>query len=689
MGKKNFTRRDKKPRSRAPVTDWTPIEKENQNWERYYRESGLIPEGEFEKFKESCQTVLPLTFRFTGHSQHAKQILKSLEDDYIPYVKNITFDGQPIEPPTPIKFYPDKLAWQMKAGKQVIRKNVEFSRLQRFLVVETEVGNISRQEAVSMIPPLLLDVQPHHSVIDLCAAPGSKTAQIVEFLHKDPQPTGLVVANDSDYKRSHLLIHQLKRLNTPNLIVTNHDAQLFPRIRSETDGEYLKFDRVLCDVPCSGDGTMRKNVNVWKDWTVGNALGLHPTQVNILARGLQLLKPGGRLVYSTCSLNPIENEAVVAEALRQNKGLVSLVDVSDQLPELVRSPGVSNWKVMGKDKEWKEPGDAGAGPRSLFPPSEEEDFNLDRCIRVYPHQQDTGGFFICVFEKKEKPKRAGSPIEQPAKKAKVEEEPKTEDSTPVPESAAPASDAADAPKPAELGDDKKKLPRNVPAVDDPFKFLAPEHPELERCWDFYGIEKFPRDTMLVRNMSGEPVRTIYYVAPSVKPILQLNEDRLKFVHAGIKMFAQQKSEGACKWRVQSEGIDLLFPYATKRVVKASSADAVKKMCEVQFPKFDELKEIDAALAEQTLALAEGCAFLRVPTGSSIEQELVFPMWRGKGSSNLMLSKQDTQELLHRLFGVENVKGDRSKTASASQTPAQSTEQSAEQSEEPEATPAQA
>ncbi|CRK25777.1 hypothetical protein BN1708_018185, partial [Verticillium longisporum] len=71
----------------------------------------------------------------------------------------------------------------------------------------------------------------------------------------------------------------------------------------------MKFDRILADVPCSGDGTMRKNMNLWKDWNPNSALGLHTTQIRILVRALTMLKPGGRVVYSTCSMNPVENEA--------------------------------------------------------------------------------------------------------------------------------------------------------------------------------------------------------------------------------------------------------------------------------------------------------------------------------------------------------------------------------------------
>ena len=253
----------------------------NTNWENYYKELNLPDKSEWDAFKVSCQAILPVTFRITGSNRHAIEIRQSMEQNYIPSLTNIEWEGEKIDPPSPLSFYPNNLAWQIKVGKGVIRKNKPFAKLQRFLVVETEVGNISRQEAVSMIPPLLLDVQPHHAVMDLCAAPGSKTAQLIEDIHSVPNPTGFVVANDSDYKRSHMLTHQVKRLNSPNLIVTNHDAQFYPRIK--LDSEYLKFDRVLCDVPCSGDGTMRKNINVWKDWTVGNGLGLHPTQINIFS----------------------------------------------------------------------------------------------------------------------------------------------------------------------------------------------------------------------------------------------------------------------------------------------------------------------------------------------------------------------------------------------------------------------
>ena len=84
-----------------------------------------------------------------------------------------------------------------------------------------------------MIPVTLLDVQPHHSVLDMCAAPGSKTIQILEYLHADGDKlgTGFMIANDTDAKRAFMLTHQAQRLNLPGLFITNNDARTFPNLK--------------------------------------------------------------------------------------------------------------------------------------------------------------------------------------------------------------------------------------------------------------------------------------------------------------------------------------------------------------------------------------------------------------------------------------------------------------------------
>lgn len=127
----------------------------------------------------------------------------------------------------------------------------------------------------------------------------------------------------------------------------------------------------------------------------------------IALRGLKLLRVGGRMVYSTCSLNPVEDEAVVAELLRRCAGRVRLVDASGLLPGLRRARGLHHWKVVDEANHPFEAYEAVPDKlralyrRSMFPPSEveAEAAHLERCMRVLPHQQNSGGFFLCVLEK--------------------------------------------------------------------------------------------------------------------------------------------------------------------------------------------------------------------------------------------------------------------------------------------------
>ena len=207
-----------------------------------------------------------------------------------------------------------------------------------------------------MIPPIVLDVKPHHKVLDMCAAPGSKTAQLIEAIHaeEDVVPKGLVVANDSDNSRCYMLVHQAKRLQSPAVIITNHDASIMPNMKitdpkNPNEKVNLRFDRILCDVPCSGDGTLRKNADIWPKWSAAIGLNLHGIQYRILKRGIELLEVGGRLVYSTCSLNPVEDEAVIQKILLEaGKDNLVLEDATSLVPGLKFTPGLSSWKVSHK-----------------------------------------------------------------------------------------------------------------------------------------------------------------------------------------------------------------------------------------------------------------------------------------------------------------------------------------------------
>ncbi|RAL66977.1 hypothetical protein DID88_007757 [Monilinia fructigena] len=379
------------------------VPKSNEKFERYYNDLLNLDDEEREQFWGALKRELPNSFRFAGSKGHAVAVQKQLKERYIPEISAIKqFDGRPVEPPAPVPWYPDELAWSMTTSKNRHPKIPSFRQIPKILGFRDECRKY----------------QQTGNLLDMCAAPGSKAAQLLEMVHHgeetrvqavlkgdgsanaeleldpndDGRATGLLIANDSDYKRSHMLIHQLKRLSSPNLIVTNHDATMYPSIKlpptpeNPATNRYLKFDRILAD--CA-----------------------------FLVRALQMLKVGGRVVYSTCSMNPVENEAVVASAIERCGGpeKVKLISSDDQLPLLKRRPGLKTWTVMDKKgrvwKSWAElqkyiaenGGDDWTAKlvEGMFPTTDESMSNVpfDQCMRVYAHLQDTGGFFITILEK--------------------------------------------------------------------------------------------------------------------------------------------------------------------------------------------------------------------------------------------------------------------------------------------------
>jgi multisite-specific tRNA:(cytosine-C5)-methyltransferase len=606
---------------------------------------------------------LPTTFRVTGNKgcnltealligSHAVDIRNSLQSHYFPALTSLTYQGEPVQPPVPLPWYPDSLAWQITVKKEVIRKDPSFRKFQNFLVCECEVGNISRQEAVSMIPPLLLDVKPHHRVIDLCAAPGSKTAQILEALNVldiDPEgvpkwPTGLVVANDNDYKRCYLMIHQLNRIPSSTYMATSYDASQFPNLRGPgPDGqdEIIKFDRVLADVPCSGDGTMRKNPAIWKTWGIKNGAGLHPLQTRILYRGLQMLAVGGRLVYSTCSLNPLENEAVVAEALRMTGDAIEVIDVSKELEGLIRQPGMQTWKIFdanGEEMEREDLEEGGKFTTTMFPPTDDETGikeQLARGMRIYPHLQDTGGFFIIVMEKKAP---LGKKVDLPTSTEDAPIETNGHDSIPLkrsPDDPAPApapkKQKLDAPQTNRNSRDQKSAPN--PSSEDPFSFIPPSHPELVLIRDFFNLSPhFPLTDLFVRNSTGELLRAIYIASPLVQAIIQRNPN-LRLFNAGTRLFVRQpdpKGDAKCFWRIHSDGLSLVDRFLGPERVIEADIDEIKDIIQesAQFPL---IRDLGKRLRTSISGMGNGGFVLRVDPSASQATDMnvpfSLPMWK--------------------------------------------------------------
>jgi 16S rRNA C967 or C1407 C5-methylase (RsmB/RsmF family) len=227
--------------------------------------------------------------------------------------------------------------------------------LKEFLIRENDIG-ISRQELVAMLPVYMVDIEEDYIVLDMCASPGNKSLQVIELMSEKARlkgilARGVLIANELNPERAQKLVHLLQTQPSPNVIVTESAAQNFPFIPS------INYDVVFCDVPCSGDGTARKNTGIRKTWKPYHALRNHEIQITILENSLRLCKDNGYIVYSTCSMDPIENEAVVAYILEKYRGHIELLDVSERLNKtgLKYSPGMIKWKVATdwKDKiEW-------------------------------------------------------------------------------------------------------------------------------------------------------------------------------------------------------------------------------------------------------------------------------------------------------------------------------------------------
>uniref|UniRef100_A0A8D8X5V2 tRNA (cytosine(34)-C(5))-methyltransferase n=1 Tax=Cacopsylla melanoneura TaxID=428564 RepID=A0A8D8X5V2_9HEMI len=583
-----------KPRNDTNRQNYADIVRENKDFEQYYKAQKICPEAEWDSMLESLKKDLPTAFRITNCSPgEAKALLSIVESKFF---KELVNDQETSEEekvaPICMPWYPERMGWQLQLSRKDIRRSQAYSKLHQFLILET---NTSRQEAVSMIPPLLLDVQTHHKVLDMCAAPGSKTAQIIEMIHaadSNPVPSGLVVANDVDNNRCYMLVHQAKRLNSPCAIITNHDASVMPNVLYTDDqGQKvpMKFDRVLCDVPCTGDGTMRKNPDIWTKWTPSNGNNLHGIQYRIFKRGVEMLAVGGKIAYSTCSLNPLEDEAVIQRLIVETQGAVQLVDVSQMVPTLKYAPGLSHWKPASKDnlegynsfEEVPEKWHTQVRP-SMFPTGDPS-FHLERCLRLLPHQQDTGGFFIAVLEKvrplpseqtkidREAAYKSNLAAGEAAKTAEVKCDVPANDGA---EAASNLEPAASSPSREPPSKKRKRQPQGY--KEDPFIFFTEEEAVWPAIRDFYEISpSLPTDCLLTRCLVGKK-KIIYFTSPMVKNIIQANEGNLKIVNTGVKCFVRCDNKVmSCAFRLGQEGLSSLKGFiGEKRKVRVNREELV-------------------------------------------------------------------------------------------------------------------
>lgn len=224
---------------------------------------------------------------------------------------------------------------------------------------------------------------------------------------------------------------------------------------------------------------------------------------------------------------------------------------------------------------------------------------------------------------------------------------------------APASEAT---TPAPTNQVSKLKPEKQDQNKEYFEYLSPTDETVGRILDFFGIsERFPRDRFMVKNKEGLSLNKIYYTSGFAKTIINANKERgMKFIHCGVVMFVAHKIKDAtymhAPWRLQSEGISILEPWASKRIVNCTSKATLKSLITEMFPKLP--KEGEHGLGEvgdQLQGMDIGCCFVRVEKDDSqeIPFRMVLPLWRHPGSANLMVDKDDRKAMLLRLWGEKD------------------------------------
>lgn len=289
--------------------------------ERY---KDIIPN--YEKFKETIETPPPHDIRINSIKSSKKEVKKLLKSEGLEF-KQREWNERFIK----VKSNPSK-------------------------TLAHWLGKFYIQESSSGIPPLALEPSSGDSILDMCAAPGSKTTQISDLMNNK----GKIIANDILPDRTKGLLSNLYRLGCVNTIVTERDARNFP--------EKPKFEKVLLDAPCSGEGNVRVQEDLEEGASPSEIEELSNLQEELLEKAFRVCKEDGIIVYSTCTFAPEENELIVSKFL--DKG--NLINPNF---EFNHTTGITEWEGKELDDE------------------------LEKCVRVYPHHLDSGGIFVAKIRK--------------------------------------------------------------------------------------------------------------------------------------------------------------------------------------------------------------------------------------------------------------------------------------------------
>lgn len=303
----------------------------------FYR--SLLDPADFDQLLQAIQRPLVPAIRINTLKTRVQQALATWPGRY----------GWQVEP---VPYC--STGWRIVGGRDLAR------------TPEHKLGSYYIQEAASMLPAELFRLEGEPLVLDLAAAPGGKTTHLVSRLGD----RGLVVANDSSSSRIAPLRANLQDWGATNTAIANYRGEVWGGWFPET------FDRVLLDAPCSGESLRTAERRRSRPVSDRERKALRAQQVRLLVSGFHALKPGGELVYATCTLHPDEDEAVLEELLSRYPKSVEVASAA----HVIRSP---------------------AAPALLTDGVRQFDPAVQRAVRLWPHLYDTAGFFAALLRKRE------------------------------------------------------------------------------------------------------------------------------------------------------------------------------------------------------------------------------------------------------------------------------------------------
>lgn len=225
--------------------------------------------------------------------------------------------------------------------------------------LEHFLGHIYKQEVASMIPPIVLNPK-NEIILDMAAAPGSKTTQMAQLMNNK----GCIIANEKNQKRTYSLQENIQRCGVMNTLITKMDGRNFGKLN-------IEFDKIILDAPCTGTGIIMKSPQTAKTWSEKTSKNYSELQKQLIKSAYNSLKEEGTLVYSTCSLEPEENEDVVNYAIQE-------------LGMKIKNIKLKNFKTRKSITQWK---------------NKRFHNEVEKAIRIYPQDNNTTGFFVAKLVK--------------------------------------------------------------------------------------------------------------------------------------------------------------------------------------------------------------------------------------------------------------------------------------------------